>query len=188
MSPSLPKKNIVIIVLLALVVWLMFTSSGLRSLDSIKSLASSDNAVQINLVALNGGYTEAELKRVFPQLSWQCMDQDSAFGKRFCHAQISHLNGIPAHYLTAFLKEGVLKAMKMVYRPRFQQDMIAQVREQLGEPSNVVDTTPADPAVPHAVFQWGQKGSAVVLKQSLLAGDEAAMMWLNTARVIRQNQ
>ncbi len=180
------KIIIMILVMIGIIYAAVFTNTGLRLTDSMSSMMSGDEAVVVDLKTLNAGLTEEKLKDRYADLSWQCIDQTSAFGERFCHAQISSLNGIPAYYITVFFKKHVLKAMKMVFSPHFHLEMNTKIREQLGKPSNAGAEVPLNPP-PHAVFQWTLKDSAVVVKQALLAGDEAAIMWLNTTRVISQN-
>jgi len=173
-KPSIHKTIFALVAVLGPLYWLMLTEDGQRRVDAVLLRLSGKPAIEFNLKALDGGYSEADLKRAFPHQDWQCRDQSSPFGQRLCVAGIGTFNGLPARYLTLFFQDGHTSGLKLVYRNLYHDQLLGQLVQQLGQPRPDAPGTP--PA--KAVLRWQTGQGLVVLKQQLLEGEEPALLWL----------
>lgn len=154
--------------------WLTLTDDGQRRVDSVLLSLAGKPAIDFNLKALDSRLTEAELRKVFPDQDWQCMDLTSAFGQRLCATEIGSFNGLPAHYLTVFFAEGQTSALKLAYRAIYHDQLVQQLLQQLGQPmTNASGKPPAE-----TLLSWQTEHGMVVLKRVLLENEEPALLWL----------
>ncbi len=125
------------------------------------------------------------MHQVYPDLSWQCQDQISAYGDRLCVSRIGIFNGIPARYLTAFYRAGQLAALKLHYRANNHNSLLSQLRALLGAPEAAQGSTPV-PA-PDEILQWRTPKGLVLMKRALSADEEPALFWLSDALLAKRS-
>lgn len=169
---KLYKKLVMLLIVVGPFWWLVFTEDGQRRADTMMISLFGKATIDFNLQALDSGFSEAELKQVFPDISWQCENTSSPLGDALCHSKIGAFNGIPAKYLTIFFTSSHVSALKLNYTAYYHGELYEQLKSQMGRPQQSKDATS------EATLQWHTEGGTIIVKQQLLKGEEPALLWL----------
>jgi hypothetical protein len=179
------KKLHKTLLILALVIvppyFLIFTDEGARISDNVILWLFGERSIKLNLKELDAAYRAEEIRVAFPDLAWECRDEDTAFGDRVCTAPVGAVNDYPSRHLTAFFAGDRISALKIVYRERYHDQWLGHLIEQLGQPRNVEEAIREAPDAA-TVLEWDTGKGMVVLKKDLRPGDEPAMFWLAGGR------
>lgn len=156
------------------------TEDGQRRADAVLLRLSGDKPIELNFKALDGRLSEQELKQVYPDLPWQCVDAKTSFGTRVCSAPIGTYNGLPARAISVFFGNGRITVLKLDYRERYHPQVAEQLRQQLGQPLSIPLST--DDGKPGStLLKWQTPYGTLVMKQRLDKQDEPALLWLASA-------
>ena len=166
------KTLLVMAIVIGPMFWLMFTADGQRRVDAVMLHLFGDESMMLNLEGLDSRLSEVELAEVYPQLDWQCRQQVGEWGDRQCVAALALWNDMPARQVSFFFKHGRLNAMQLDYRARYHAELIKQLQQQLGRPSEGSDRGP------QGVLQWLRASGMVVIKAELGPADQAALIWV----------
>jgi len=175
------KKIHKTLLILALVIvppyFLVLTDEGARISDNVVLWLFGKESIKLDFKVLDDSYRAEEIKKVFPDLPWECGERTTPFGDSLCTAAIGAVNDFPSRQLTAFFADGRIRALKIVYRKRYHQQILGHLIKQLGQPQNVEqalkETADAAP-----VLEWDTGQGMVVMKKALKQTDEAALFWL----------
>lgn len=174
------KSHLTILALLIVLVppwFLVFTDEGARISDNVVLWLWGETGLDLNFSRLDAGIDQQQIPRVYPDLDWQCEDRRTDFGDRLCAATIASVNQYPARYVSFFFGDGRLRAMKLVYRSRYHDALLAQLRQQLGTPAT--DAMPASDRPDHAtLLEWNTGSGRLIAKRHLHEDDEPALMWI----------
>ena len=175
------KKLHKTLLILALVIvppyFFIFTEEGTRISDNVILWLFGAESIKLDLKALDASYRTQEVRKVFPDLPWECEEQETAFGDSLCGAPIGSVNNYPARQLTAYFADDRIKALKIVYRERYHAQFLGHLIKLLGQPKNVEEAIKDTPdSAP--VLEWDTGKGFVVLKKTLEPGDEPALFWL----------
>jgi len=176
--PKLYKRLLAILLVVGPFYWLVFTEDGQRRTDSVMLRLSGEKEISLNLKALDDRFTEEELRKVFPDIEWQCQDQASDFGNRLCASRIGVYNGIPSRFIAAYFRDGRINGVKLVYRPNYHEQLLQQLLQQLGQPQ-IESRQATDGPRPDSILRWDTGNGTVLLKQQLAQQEEPALMWIN---------
>jgi hypothetical protein len=176
--PLLYKKLMLLAVVFGPIVWLMFTDDGQRRTDTMVLWLFGEEEIKMDLAALDGRFTEEELKTVYPDLDWQCGSHQSSYGNAICASRIGVFNGIPSRYISFFFNGTQITAMKLSYRAPNHDQFMMQLQRQFGHAGGAprVSAAPPDPA---QVLEWRTPNGTLVAKQKLEEGEEPALFWLS---------
>ncbi len=178
------KRNLHKTFLLTLLVitplwWLLMTEDGQRRADAALLWLSGDKSIELNLEALDTQLSEEELRKVYPDLPWQCQAAHTRFGDRVCSSPIGTYNGLPARMISLFFADDRITVLKLDYREPYHAQLIHQLEQQLGQPL-VVPVTPSDAPGSASLLKWSTPHGTLVMKQALEEQDEPALLWLAT--------
>jgi hypothetical protein len=174
---SFHKSLFIVLMVLAPLWWLTMTEDGQRRADGVLLRLLGDMPLDLKIEALDGRLTEAELKRVYDQLPWQCQDANTNFGNRVCSSKIGTYNGLPSRLVTFYFSNGTLNAFKLNYRENYHVPLGSQLIKQLGQP-NVPVAISGEAPPPENILQWQSDHGTVIIKEELDKDEEAAMLWL----------
>jgi hypothetical protein len=178
------KTHKTILILLLVLIppyFLMFTDEGMRVSDNVMLWFFGEESVKLNLKELDHGYTREQVLDIFPDLKWQCVDEQTSFGNSLCSTPVASFNDYPAHRLTFFFGDDNVSAVKILYRQRYHDQVTGHLIEQFGQPDNVADAIKDSPdAAP--VLEWDTGKGVVVQKKELAETDEPAVFWLARVR------
>lgn len=146
--------------------WLLLTEDGQRRTDAVMLWLWGQKEVGLELGRL-APYEEAALLALYDDLQWRCATGGGAFGERRCTAAIGVFNGIPARSMTFYFQGGMLSALKLVYRRRYHETLIADLRRRLGPPRREA-----------GVLRWSTDEGLLVAKERMTPADEAALIWI----------
>lgn len=181
MKKKLHKTLLALVLVLIPPYFLVFTEEGNRISDTAILWLFGRENFEFNLQQADTAYTEAQIKKVFPDIDWQCSPVKSQFGGYACSAPIGSFNGLPARSAALFFVHDRLNAVQIDYREQYHNALLKQLLASLGQPSNVVaaskDTPDADP-----VLQWQTGKGLVVLKKTIRESDQPALFWLGSAQ------
>ena len=166
------KTLLTLVVVIGPMYWLMFTADGQRRSDAVMLQLFGAEAMELDLKRLEGGIGEPELRKVYPDLEWHCEDRASDWGRRVCGATIGSWNGMPAYRIAFHFSDQRLRAMQMDYHAAYHQQLLTQLRRQLGRPADGSNSA-AD-----GVLQWLMANGIVVIKARLRPVDQAALIWV----------
>ncbi len=174
--PTLYKRLLAFLIVIGPIFWLMLTEDGQRRTDSVVLYLWGEDEIKFNLEALDNQFTESELKKVFPDIEWLCQDQTSLFGNRMCAARIGIYNDIPARYIAVFFHDQWVNSVKIVYRPTYHDQLILQLRQQIGTP---ISENSQDPETNQSVelLRWETGKGHILLKAALGDEEEPALLW-----------
>jgi hypothetical protein len=176
--PTFYKRFLIFFIVIGPIFWLVLTEDGQRRTDIVLLTLWGEDEIALNLQALDDRFSEEELKRVFPDLSWTCKDESNEFGNRLCATRIGIFNDIPARYITIFFRDHWINAVKIGYRRNYHDLLKQQLRHQLGAPADNASRIPAI-AGTDSVLHWVTDSGNVILKESLDESEEAALLWLS---------
>jgi hypothetical protein len=171
---SLHKSLLILLMVLTPLWWLTMTEDGQRRSDAALLWLMGQEGIEVNLKALDPQLTEEELKKVYPDLPWQCAAQQTGLGDYTCASGIGTFNGIPSREIRMFFSAGRAKALKVSYRDIYHHQLFEHLIRHLGQPKLPTPGT-SDAA---AVLEWRTDFGHVILKQQLLDDEEPAMLWL----------
>jgi hypothetical protein len=175
------KKLHKTLLILALVIvppyFLIFTDEGSRISDNVVLWLFGEESIKLDLAALDATYRPGEIRKVFPDLQWDCRDEQHALGNNVCRASVGSFNDYPSRQLTAFFIDDRMTAVKLLYRGKYHEQLLGHLIQQLGQPENVEEAISDTPdAAP--VLEWDTGKGLVILKKELNPGDEPALFWL----------
>lgn len=176
--PTFYKRFLIFFIVIGPIFWLVFTEDGQRRTDIVLLTLWGEDELALNMAALNNQVSEADLKKVFPDITWSCSDELSSFGNRICASRIGIFNDIPAHYVSVFFHDNWINAVKVGYRSNYHGLLIQQLRQQLGAPLGNAPETPVIEGM-DSILHWVTDAGNVILKEKLEARDEAALLWLS---------
>ena len=181
MKKKLHKTLLALVLVLIPPYFLVFTDEGNRVSDNVMLWLFGREDFEFNLKQADTSYTEAQIKKVFPDIDWQCGAVDSQFGPYACNAVIGSFNGLPAHHAVLYFVHDHLNAAQISYRAQYHNALLSQLLGSLGQPSNAAkaasNTPDADPVV-----QWQTGKGLVVLKKTIRESDQPALFWLGSAQ------
>lgn len=178
------KKLMLIAMVLGPFYWLVISDDGQRRTDLVLLRLMGDPAFNLALDKLTPRATEADIRSQFPDLDLRCQDRPGPFGDRTCAGAISAFNDVPAHFVSLYLNEGRVRAVKIAYRGPYHQYLLEGLHRTLGQPQPPSDG-PKAPADDQEVLSWTlPEGMVVVPKNRIERQDEPALFWLSehTAR------
>ena len=161
--------------------FLVFTEEGNRVSDNVMLWAFGHESMRLNLKEADHSFTEESVRKVYPDIDWQCGVLQSDFGDEACNAVIGTFNELPASRITLFFAHKQLNAIKLDYRRRYHERMVGHVIETLGQPVNVESATSGTPDA-DPVLQWQTGKGIVVLKKTIAESDQPALLWLGSAQ------
>ena len=174
--PTLYKRLLAFVIVIAPIYWLIFTEDGQRRTDSVVLFLWGEDEIKFNLEALDDRFTEQELREVFPDIDWKCQDIDTDFGNRLCAAKIGIYNGIPARFIAIYFRDEWVNGVRISYRRIYHDQLIQQLLQQMGQPvTEPVDSAAGDG---ETILRWDTGRGNVVLKQVLRETEEPALLWL----------
>ena len=174
---SIHKTFLITLLVITPLWWLLMTEDGQRRADAVLLRLFGDKPIELNLKALDGQLSEQELRQVYPDLPWQCVDAKTSFGTRVCSTPIGTYNGLPARMISVFFGNDRITVLKLDYRERYHSQLTQQLQQQLGQPLAI----PVDQAESGSVgnlLKWQTSHGTLVMKQSLGKQDEAVLLWL----------
>lgn len=174
---KLHKTLLILMLVIVPPYFLIFTDEGTRISDNVILWLFGKESIKLNFKELDAAYRAEEIRMVFPDLTWECRDEGTAFGDSLCRAPVGAVNGYPSRHLTAYFADGQIQAMKIVYRDSYHARLLGHLIEQLGQPRNVADAIKDDPD-PTLVLEWDTGKGIAVLKKDLRPDDEPALFWL----------
>jgi len=134
---KLHKTLLILVLVLVPPYFLTLTDEGTRVSDNVVLWLFNKEAINLDFKALDSGFRAQEIKKVFPELTWQCGEESTAFGNSLCTAEIGSVNDFPSRYLSTFYFNNRLSALKIRYRQRYHDQILGHLIEQLGQPENV---------------------------------------------------
>jgi hypothetical protein len=176
------KNLLILAVVLGPIVWLVLTDDGKRRTDLVL-LALLDKAeVKLSIEHLRGDMTEADMRRLYPELPLACKDVSTPYGDRLCAAEIGAFNQIPSRALTLYLAGDRLRAVKVNYRPHYHDQLQRQLAERLGKLG--IRGEPREGALAWKV----DDGLLLMPVDEPQADGEAALIWLSAGALPRPAQ
>lgn len=175
---SFHKSFFIVLMVIAPLWWLTMTEDGQRRADGVLLRLFGDKPIELKIDVLDGQLTEAELKKIYPELPWLCQDANTNFGKRVCSSKIGTYNGLPSRLISFYFRNDHLNAVKLNYRENYHVQLGSQLITQLGQPNLPVAISDDSPA-PENILKWNSPHGTVVIKEELDKGEEAAMLWLS---------
>ncbi len=183
--PKFYKRLLLIIIVVGPIWWLVFTEDGQRRSDMFMLRLFGDAPFYLNLKVLDSHFNEAEMQQLYPDLPWQCKDEATGFGDRYCISKIGSFNDLPADYAALFFRDNSIAAVKVNYRHNFHGQLGKDLRYQLGNPLPVASTAGDIPDA-NRVVHWRTEGGHVITKQTLDKGEEPALLWLSPSQMVRE--
>lgn len=156
--------------------WLVFSDEGQRWGDTTLLRLLGSPSAALNMSALNSSVREQDLRAAIPDVGLECHAQQSEYGDRVCVAAISAFNGIPARYLTFFLADEHLTALKLAYQRAYHRQLINAIQADHGAPLKSEEVPqPGQPGV----LRWRVGGGMLVtLDERVELDEEPALMWV----------
>jgi hypothetical protein len=171
--PRAYKLALALAVVIGPLYWLMFTADGQRRMDLFVLNLMGRHGFNVAFERLDPRVTEADLRAQFPRVDLACDAAGSPFGDRACSAKIASYNGVPARSVNLYLQGEQLRALHLVYEPRYHHLLAAELRDQHGDP--VEQSTTAQP-----VMRWQLPGGALLLPaEDVDIRSDAALIWLS---------
>jgi len=173
---GLVLRGLIIAAIAGPLMWLVFTDDGQRRADVLLLRLLGNPSVALNMSALSNAVKEQDLRAAMPDIGLDCHAQPSEYGNRVCVAAISAFNGIPARYLTFFLAEDRLGALKLAYQRSYHRQLINAIQAEHGAPLNSGEVPQPDQP---AVLRWHVGGGVLVtLDDRVELDEEPALMWV----------
>lgn len=163
------KTALALALVLGPMYWLLVSNDGQRRSDAVMLWLFGADTIELDLRVLDDGYTREQLRKVYPDLAWECSSQAGS-DNTVCSSALGTYNTIPAYRIVFHFSDDQLTRLRVDYRPRYHQALLGQLVQQLGQP--------ADTTTPQAVLEWPLGNSLVVVKRELTDTDDAALFWL----------
>jgi len=171
MKPILPplyKKLLLLAIVIGPFYWLVFTDDGQRRTDLALLHLMGQAQIGLAIERLEPTMTEADIRRLFPDLELQCGAGGAPFGDRLCTARLGAFNQIPARAISLHLGGDQLRALRVDFRRGYHEPMRAQLERRIGAPE-----------VGEAL-SWPVSGGVLLLPADRPKSDsEAALFWLS---------
>ncbi len=184
--PKFYKRLLLVTIVVGPIWWLVFTEDGQRRSDMFLLRVFGDAPFYLNLKVLDGRFNEAELHQLYPEFSWQCKDEATDFGDRYCISRIGSFNDLPADSAALFFRDSGITAVKVNYRHNYHAQLGKDLRYQLGYPLPEAASARDMPDA-NKVVHWRTEGGHVITKKILDKGEESALLWLSPAQMARSS-
>ena len=170
---SFHKRLFLVVIVILPMWWLLFIEDGRSRSDRVVLWLAGGDEIDINFRVLDSRFSQQDWKQVYPDINWQCSDQQSAFGDQFCFSELAAYNGIPSSYITVFFRQQHVSALKLVYRNQYHQKLGLDLQQQLGAPlEKNHDSADND------MLQWPTENGMVMIKKEITPQEEASLIWL----------
>jgi len=180
-KPSIHKTILILALVFIPPFWLLFTDEGSRVSDTALLWLLGKDEIKVSLVDLDTAFTTEDIRTVYSDIEWQCGGQQTRFGNSLCAAPVGTFNGFPSQAVTFYFRDDRLSAMQWIYRTAYHEQIVGHVIGKAGQPANVEQAL-ADGPDAHEVLQWELDKGVLLLKRSLNAEDEPALLWLARAQ------
>jgi hypothetical protein len=175
--PPLYTKLLLLVVVIGPFFWLVFTDDGQRRTDLVLLHLMGREQVNLAIEHLTPTLTEADFRKLYPDLELTCGAGGAPFGDRLCGARIGAFNQIPARALSLFLTEDRLAAVRVDYRRGYHEDLRAQLERRVGRPQT------------DQALSWPVSDGVLLMPVARPASEsEAALFWLSPRAVNRKLQ
>ncbi|MBU0498934.1 MAG: hypothetical protein KJ558_00415 [Gammaproteobacteria bacterium] len=165
-------KILSLFILAVPLLWIVLDKSGQRWADVSLLRLLGNPPIHLDFAALKGKESVDEIRKIYPELKLDC-DADGQTGLNLnCHAQIAAINGLPARYISFFLRDSHLHMIKVSYRPAYHGMLLEQLSKVYGEPE--ADGT----GLEGQVLIWQAGPGRVVMKALLDKTAESQLFWL----------
>lgn len=179
-GPILPPLYLKLLLLAAVIgpfYWLVFTDDGQRRTDLVLLHLMGRPEVRLAIENLRPDVTEADFRKLYPDLELTCGAGGAPFGERLCATRIGAFNQIPARALTLFLAGDRLTAVRVDYGRGYHEELRAQLERRVGRP------------VTGQALSWPVSDGVLLMPVTKPDSDsEAALFWLSPRAVDRKLQ
>jgi hypothetical protein len=178
------KKLLLLTIVLGPIFWLVFTDDGQRRTDLVMLYVFGEgDELNLAIEKLHSEMTEAQFRKLFPDLDLACDEGANPFGDRLCTARVHAFSGIPARAFTLFLSGDVLRAAKLNYRRAYQETLVQDLTRRVGTP---VPQSLQGPVTIEGPLSWVVSDGLLLLPPEAPKSDaDAALMWLSEVAVQR---
>jgi hypothetical protein len=168
------KNLLILAIVLGPIVWLVLTEDGQRRTDLVLLALLGKPEIKLAVEHLTADVTEADLRRLYPDLPLSCSEGPNPYGDRLCGAKLGAFNQIPSHDVAFYLAGQRLRALKVNYRPHYHDSLKAQLAERLAKEGILAE-------VRGGALAWQVDGGVLLMPVEAPQDDrEAALMWLST--------
>jgi len=130
--PYLYKLLMLLVIIIGPIYWLMLTEDGQRRTDIVVLTLAGEPSVEMRLDVLTPDVTEEDFRVLYPDVEWKCEERGSEFGERQCGTRLAAFNDAPAYLMLLHFEGERLAAMEVLYRSRYQNWLLKQIRHSLG--------------------------------------------------------
>ncbi len=164
--------------------WLAFTEDGQHRTDLALMFVLGKPEFNAALDSFTSALTESKLRESFPKLKLQCGDGENPFGNRICGAPIGTFNQMPASYLTLFLHDARLRAVKVEYKRAYHERIQHWLKARVA--AREASALAAPGASPGVIAKPVADGVLIVREGALGKDEEPALLWLSQAAINRR--
>ena len=169
--PKTYKLLLAICVVAGPFIWLVLTEDGKRRSDLFLLHLLGHQPFNLAVQNLRPDLEEEPLLAQFTRVDFVCSDGRYSFGDRLCAAKVGSFNGIPARAVELYWNSGALNAVRLDYRRRWHEALVEDLTMRYGQPRR-------DIVGERTVLAWRLDGGMVLLPQTVIEGEEPAMMWV----------
>jgi len=176
-KPKLRNTLLMLILVMTPPYFLIFTLEGNKISDSVVLWLFGQDTFDLNIKEMDSAFTQAQILEIYPDLTWQCDQRQSALGSALCVTNIGTFNGYPSRRVFFYFHNDQVTAVKILYRKTYHESILGHILQQLGQPENLVEALKDTPDTTE-VLEWITMGGRVILKKEITDQDEPALLWL----------
>lgn len=174
MNLKLPKTYKLLLALCVVAgpfIWLVLTEDGKRRSDLFLLHLFGHQPFNLAVAKLRPGLDEDVLLGQFPRVAFNCADVSTALGERHCEAQIGSFNGIPARQAQLDWKDDALAAVRIDYRGRWHEILVAELTTRLGAPRR-------DRVDERTILAWRLDHGMLLAPEQLIDAEPPVLIWI----------
>lgn len=156
-------------------IWLVLSADGQRRSDLVMlALLTDREPLNLSLANLRAEFSEEDFRRILPEISFQCTDQDNHPSSRACFAAIAAVNGAPAQSVSLYFQDGSLDAVELLFQPAHHDYLLQRLQYDLGPPSRNGEA-PEN----RGVHSWDTPHGRVLLQLNRDSRKAPTLLWVS---------
>lgn len=175
------KKAIILVILLSLGLYFLYPGSEYSIKNRFLAGIKIWHSASINLDDLSPSLSATDIVSRYPELDLDCGIETSSLGNESCYNHVLSLNNADAWHVAFFFKKNRLSQVKMDFLESGHDVILASIKSQYGEPSNLEESTQTIPLI-----MWTLEDGILVTNSSAYPGRTTQVLWVSKAEILNK--
>lgn len=169
--------NFVALLVIGAGVYGLTTDTGGRYVDKMLSALAMEADLNLDFNSLSAEMSRDQVRHTYQHIKLKCGPSRSQFGNLSCGSEIATFNGIVAENVEFIFSSAGLQSVRVTFKGREHQDLIAQLRASHGLPRRLGENRKDGYGNP--LLAWDIRTGIVMASERLNKKDESVLQWVS---------